>query len=164
LIKIPITRDLAHKAALMAEQIPENIRNSIEKGRNRFIGCLGEAALIEYLESKGSQVKWLSTGDYDLISNGKKLEVKTKKTKVEPLPNYECSVACYNTKQECDYYVFTRAAPKFVYILGYISPKELYQKGRKMKKGEKDTNMVGDKQFEFKADCINIYIGELNKF
>lgn len=161
---ILITRDLADIAHQKACEIPADIKNSITGGKRRFIGCLGEAATASYLKLAGHVVEYSSSYDYDLIVNGKRLEVKTKRCKSKPLPSYECSVNKFNHTQACDYYVFTRVTNEAVYLLGYISPAELKQKARLMKAGDTDTNICDGKPFQFQADCYNIAISDLHEF
>ena len=164
MIKIPITRDLAHEAFRMAEEIPFSIRNSIYKGDYRYIGCLGEAAMMQHFKNTGIKAEWSSTHNYDIVAAGKRLEVKTKRGEAIPQPDFECSVNDYNTNQDCDFYVFARALKDCVYIIGYISPQEFYDRGRFAKKGDLQPNKVNGKQFKYKADCYNVYAHELQKF
>ena len=102
----------------------------------------------------------VNTYDYDLVlDNGKTVDVKSKRTTAVPKSYYECSVAAFNVKQQCDYYAFVRVLEGFSYgwFLG-VYPKELYfQKARLLKKGDVDpTN-----NYTVKADCYNMRIYEL---
>ena len=59
-------------------------------------------------------------------AKGIKVDVKTKQTTVKPLPHYECSIAKTSSKQDCDWYIFTRVKKDLSvgWFLGAIS-KEL---------------------------------------
>ena len=77
------------------------IKNSITKGRGNYAGRLGELALAEHL---GSTVE--DSKDYDLIYDGKKIEVKTKRRAVEPKPDYTVNIAATSLHQKPDIYAF----------------------------------------------------------
>lgn len=164
MIEIKIDRDLSLEASLRSEKIPINIRNSITEGKNRFIGCLGEVAVKKHLQSMGSDVSYIGDYEFDLLSNGKRLEVKTKACSSKPLDHYECSVANFNSDQDCDYYVFTRCKNESIYLCGYISPDEFKERAVFMKKGDEDTNIVRGKKFKIRADCYNLPISSLRSF
>lgn len=137
------------------------LNNSVMEGKSNIYGAIGELALEKYLKSKNRVVDFKSTFDYDMIVSGKKIDVKTKRTTVVPKDDYLCSVAAFNTKQRCDYYVFTRVSEKkdVAYILGYISKGDFYSRSTFYKKGDIDVN-----GFVFKADNYSIKIKDLNKF
>lgn len=137
------------------------LNNSVMEGKSNIYGAIGELALEKYLKSKNRVVDFESTFDYDMIVSGKKIDVKTKRTTVVPKDDYLCSVAAFNTKQRCDYYVFTRVSEKkdVAYILGYISKGDFYSRSTFYKKGDIDVN-----GFVFKADNYSIKIKDLNKF
>ena len=95
--------------------------------------------------------------------NGYKCDVKTKRCTSKPKEYYECSVAKYNTRQDCDYYVFVRVLEKGgIYskgwILGCYPQKEYTKDSRALKKGQKD----GDNGFIVRADCYNMSISKLH--
>ena len=71
-----------------------------------------------------------STYDYDIYLCGFKIDVKTKETDYPQDPNFVVSIPILNTKQECDFYLWTFVSKKnqTAYIVGYIT-KELFFKG-----------------------------------
>ena len=98
MIKVDITQEMRDKAKEMSSEMG-TIKGSFMKGQGNIYGFLGELCFLEVM--KDAEHK--NTYEYDLVlSDGKTLDVKTKKTTVEPKPNYECSVSTWNLKQECD--------------------------------------------------------------
>lgn len=143
--------------AYQKHQALGKLNNSIRQGKGNFDGFVGENALKLFLNIPLDLEQ--NTYDYDVVYNNKTIDVKTKKTSVVPQPFHEGSVAAYNTKQQCDFYVFTRILyhengyiPKTVYITGFMPKKEYFEKARFLKKGQTD----GSNNFTVKADCYNM--------
>lgn len=135
-----------------------HLRNSITKGKSNIWGMLGEAIVAKYTGSTLAD-----TYQYDLLSpEGKKLEVKTKKTTltIPPKTHFECSVCDHNSKQKCDYYVFVRVSTNSnkAWICGQIDKNNLKSKARYFKKGDKDPR----NNYTVHASCWNLNIGELD--
>ena len=152
--EIPITYNMLLKSREKAKELGI-INNSIEQGEGALVGFIGE-----YLAQEVLGGKIVNTYEYDLIlKNGIKVDVKTKKTRFAPKDYYECSIANYNTKQECDQYCFVRVKDSLDigWFLGYIPKEEFFKKARFLKKGERD----GDNGFIVKANCWNLKIKEL---
>ena len=139
----------------------KNLKGSITNGQSNIYGALGEVIVYDYFKDKKYNIIKQNTYDYDLIINGYKVDVKTKKTSVTPLSHYLCSISDFNTKQKCDYYFFLRVKIDFTksYLLGYISKKDFYQYSFFKYKGDIDIN-----GFIFKDNCYNIEIEKLNNF
>jgi len=158
-IYVPITSSMKRIATRNANRMGR-IRNSITRGQGNSYGFLGEQitqlVLGGEIVNKGKKYNV----DYDLVlDDGTTVEVKTKKTTVEPKDYYECSVAKYNTKQKCDYYAFVRVldTKQGGWFLG-VMPKEKYFINAKfLKAGTRD----GDNGFLVRADCYNLAISEL---
>lgn len=138
------------------------LNNSIRKGQGNFDGFVGENALKLFLDLPLDLEQ--NTYDYDVVYHKKTIDVKTKKTSVIPQPIYEASVAAYNTKQLCDFYVFTRILyhengyiPKIAYLMGFMPKQEYYSKARFLKKGQTD----GSNNFIVKADCYNMFYKDM---
>lgn len=165
-ISIPITDEMMQEAKFLSSNIPR-LNNSITQGKGTLSGCLGEVATRMFLnEQYQSDAEIVGHYDYDILAKKKNLriEVKTKRCTSVPRPEFECSVANFNDKQACDYYVFTRTDSRNVYLLGFLSRQEFLKKSRQMIKGQEDTNMVHGKNFKFHANCRNVFIRDLNKF
>ena len=77
------------------------IKNSITKGGGNFAGRMGELALAKHLGLEVSDRK-----DYDMIFDGRKIEVKTKRRSVKPKPDYVVNVAATSEHQRPDIYAF----------------------------------------------------------
>lgn len=140
-----------------AEDLGDLGEGSITRGGGNYAGIFGELLFVEVFGGERA-----NTYNYDIIYEGVKVDVKTKRRSVAPEPYYECSIADYNTEQECDYYYFVSVLDNYehAWMLG------CYEKGQYMhdatfhKKGEID----GDNDYMFKADCWNLPISELNEF
>ena len=155
MVRVEITDEMLIKARRKAIDLGL-INNSIERGDGNLVGFLGEFIAQKVI---GGRIK--NTYEYDLISkDGTKIDVKTKKTSVEPKDYYECSIANYNTKQDCDEYCFVRVKNTLDvgWFLGRISKEEYFNKAKFLKKGDLD----GDNKYVVKADCWNVQIKELN--
>jgi hypothetical protein len=101
--------------------------------------------------------------DFDWISDKFKLfEIKAKERNVKPDTWHNCTVYNYNTKQRCEYYLFTSVYGDHSqgWIIGYISKDDFYQKATFFKKGQADPDERGGK-YVFPADCYNLKIEQL---
>ena len=156
MIEVQVSSDTLSKSKARAKEMG-NLKNSITKGQGNLAGFVGEQVVADYY---GFTIK--NTYDYDLVTKGgKKVDVKTKRTTVEPKPYYECSIAAFNTKQKCDTYFFVRVSNdmKTAWILGYKMKDEYFQQAKFLKKGDIDP----DNNFTVKADCYNLPIYELEQ-
>lgn len=162
MIEIKVTKEMALSAYNKSLEMGE-LKNSIRQGKGNFPGFLGEEAVKSYLNlTLGTNT---NTYDYDFLYKDKRCEIKSKATKAVPNPNYEASIAAYNTTQKCDYYIFTRVyyiptciIPRIVYIMGYIPKQEYFEKAKFLKKGQLD----GDNGYVVKADCFNLSYANLH--
>jgi hypothetical protein len=130
---------------------------SITGGAGNLCAFVGEISTHSLI---GGERK--NTKDYDLVKPPWLIDVKTKRCTSEPKPMYDCSVADFNTTQDCTHYVFTRVLEtdySTCWILGYMPRDEYYQAARFCKKGEVDTN--DRRGWRFKADCYNLEIAML---
>ncbi|CAB4122731.1 hypothetical protein UFOVP28_36 [uncultured Caudovirales phage] len=140
-----------------------HIKNSIRKGEGNLTGFLGELMVVEAFP--GAQES--NTHNYDVVRNGRKLEVKSKDRTIEPSLSYDVSVAAYNTRQAADYYLFcsllrnkNEEIPHTGFILGFLAPEDFKSKARFIQKGRLDpTN-----NWKASCDCYNLSIGDLNRF
>ncbi len=160
MIEIEIKPEWVHRAWDKARKMGR-IRHSITGGNGNFAGFLGEEIARDYLG-----VESTNTYDYDLIADGLKYDVKTKRCTSPPSPRYDCSIYAYNTKQKCDRYLFVRI--QFVdkeweeltgkaWILGYYEKEDFLANARFLKKGSLD----GFNKFKVMGDCYNMKISEL---
>jgi len=136
------------------------LNNSIRKGKGAVAAYIGEEVVKRVLNGK---IK--DTYDYDIIyGDDVKVDVKTKERTVVPMQHYNCTVADFNTKQDCDEYAFVSVLKDHssAWYLGKISKEQFYQKASFYKEGDLDPDSPPNKDFYFKADCYNIPISELN--
>ena len=153
--EVKVTVDMIENARLKSTEMGK-LRNSILKGGGNLVGFIGEQIALECLGGE-----WHNTYSYDIIlPDGKKVDVKTKQTSVKPLPEYDCSIAKFNTKKECDMYAFVRVKKDLTigWYLGSIDKKEYFKKAIFMKKGYVDPS----NNFTVRADCYNMKIKELD--
>lgn len=153
MIEVNITRDIVIQARQNAESMGA-LRNSITAGEGNLAGFIGEIVVARFLNARIE-----NTYDYDLVLDGIKIDVKTKRTSVKPQLHYECSVAAFNTKQKCDWYVFVRVKndDSKAWILGYLPKDEYYRSAKLLKKGDVDPS----NNFTVHADCYNVSISSL---
>jgi hypothetical protein len=160
MIEIEITKEMKKRAWKKAREMGV-IYNSIMKGGGNIAGFLGEEIANSLIEGTVN-----NTYDYDITSkSGIKYDVKTKRCTSAPKPNYECSVANFNTKQKCDRYAFVRVEFKSgrwgrAWLLGWLTHEEYFEKSKKLTKGQIDSS----NGFVVRADCHNVAISELRKF
>lgn len=93
---------------------------SITGGTSNVVGAIGEVIVADIIGATE-----VNTVNYDLVKDGNRIDVKTKRCNTRPQPNYDCSVASHGTKQDCDSYVFVRILTDLskAWILGSISKK-----------------------------------------
>lgn len=158
MIEVEITQDMKQRAWRKAREMGE-INNSITKGEGNIAGFLGEQVANEII--KGDIT---NTYSYDIVKDGIRYDVKTKRCTSKPKDYYECSIASLQKKQDCDIYVFVRLENingrwKRAWVLGQYYKHEYFEDAKFLKKGQID----GDNNFRVKADCYNIAISDLKK-
>jgi len=153
MIKVEITEDMIAAAKDKVIEMGK-LNNSILNGAGSIAGFLGEQIALKVL---GGQ--WENTYDYDIVVGNKRIDVKTKQTTVAPLPHYECSIAAFNTKQNCDAYAFVRVLKDLSvgWFLGVSEKDAYFNAATFMKKGDIDPS----NNFTVRANCYNLRIDKL---
>ena len=154
--EITITLDMIECARQKCTEMGV-LHNSILRGRGNLAGFVGEQIALQCL---GGEIN--NTFEYDIVlPDGRTVDVKTKQTSVRPLPEYDCSVAKYNTKQDCDFYAFVRVKGDLTigWYLGMIEKDTYFEKAQFLTKGEVDSS----NGYKVKADCYNVKIKDLNQ-
>jgi hypothetical protein len=161
MIEVKITEEMKQRAWRKAREMGK-LNNSITKGEGNISGFIGEEVANSLIEGVVT-----NTYDYDITSGDQQLitwDVKTKRCTSPPRDYYDCSVAAFNTKQNCDRYVFVRVmftknrwGP--AWVLGWYDKNKYFKDARFLKKGQIDP----DNNFKVKADCYNISIKDLKK-
>lgn len=151
--KIGIKPEWIEEAKQKAERLG-TLKHSFMNGAGNLIGYLGE---IVIRESIGAEAR--NTYHFDLIKNGFKIDVKTKLCSTEPKENFECSIAAYNTRQECDYYVFVRIIKDLstAWVCGAIKKEDYFSMSKLYKAGYQDLS----NGMTFKVDTYNLPINKL---
>ena len=154
MIQVKITPEIIARAKKKAATVG-NLQGSITGSLSHVVGAIGEVIVADAIDGTHS-----NTYDYDLVRDGERIDVKTKRCNTRPFPHYDCSVAAHGAKQDCDSYIFVRILTDSsqAWILGHISKKEFYTKATKYKRGDVDPA----NGFTFKADCYNLPISELS--
>ena len=161
-IKLKITDDMLDQAQRRNKGAYNS--NSFMAGAGNVVGFLGEYMV----QSIRSDFEFKDDFNYDFISKGRKVDIKTKKQNVptDPLGMYEASIADESLHQKVDYYVFCRVywdnikkTYPFGWILGVISKEKYFKNARRLKKGEKD----GSNGYIVKNNCWNISYDKLDK-
>jgi hypothetical protein len=152
--KFIVSESAIQRVRARAEKLPI-LNNSIRQGEGSLVAYIGEEVVKNVLNGEIQD-----TYDYDIVYQNTTVDVKTKERTVAPKPYYECSVADFNTKQDCDEYAFVSVLDtlKEAWYLGKISKPDFYAKAVFHRKGEVDPA----NNFTFKADCYNIPISLLS--
>jgi len=151
--EIQINSDYMSRAREKASSVGI-LQGSITGGTSNVVGAIGEVIVADIIGATEA-----NTFNYDLVKDGNRIDVKTKRCNTKPQSNYDCSVASHGTKQDCDSYVFVRILTDLskAWILGSITKQEYYAKATRYKKGQVDPS----NGFTFKTDCYNLPISKL---
>ena len=132
------------------------IHNSITRGAGNLAGFIGE-----YLAQSIYGGVLDNTYAYDLkLPDGRRMDVKTKITSVEPKMDYMCTVSAFQIDYDCDGYIFTRVLNSYsiCWVLGHISKTLFLDKSTFHKKGTRDKNTT----FIYRADSYDVPISVLD--
>jgi hypothetical protein len=135
IIEFNISKEMYSRAFQRAEAMGA-INGSVEKGKGNLIGFLAEEVVSLYLN-----VPILDTRDYDMIYNNVKIDVKAQGCTARPEQNYEVTVYNWNTRQECDIYVFVRVEKyqkNKAWIVGWQGKEQYFTNAVLYKKGDVD--------------------------
>jgi hypothetical protein len=174
MIKLDFDQSMIDEAVKKAEELG-SINNSITSGRGNLAGYLAEIALTKHLGCKNiSCDKGRDKYDYDLIKNGRKIDVKTKRRTVDPKPFFEVSIAGTSKHQKTDTYAFISITFKekrgmgsqtqyygveSIWLCGFMSKEDYFDKAIFWKKGAVDPS----NGFKVHADMYNMPISSLGE-
>ena len=174
MIKLDFDQSMIDEAVKKAEELG-SINNSITSGRGNLAGYLAEIALTKYLGCKNiSCDKGRDKYDYDLIKDGRKIDVKTKRRTVDPKPFFEVSIAGTSKHQKTDTYAFISITFKekrgmgsqaqyygveSIWLCGFMSKEDYFDKAIFWKKGAVDPS----NGFKVHADMYNMPISSLGE-
>jgi hypothetical protein len=161
MIEVEVDNRMRQIARERAERLGK-MRGSIRKGAGNLIGCIG-CELVKKLYPFAVEVSERHSNllRIRIIDNRFFfVALKGKGTKVEPKPEYDCSVtATAKEKQKCDFFFFTRVNYEYTkgWVLGFMPREEYFARARFLKAGEYDAT----NKYNAKADCYNLKISEL---
>lgn len=101
----------------------------LDHGSGQYVGILGEIAFGIFLRDVDNlpfEHCGFTSYNCDFIAGGLKIDVKTKACNTPPLPHYTVHVTESQKDKDCDIYVFCRASPDTVYLLGWIPKAEFW--------------------------------------
>lgn len=174
MIKLDFSQDMIDRAIVKANTLG-SINNSILKGRGNLAGYLGEEALAPYINAQiVSNNRGLDKYNHDLLlQDGHRIEVKTKRRTVAPMPHYDVSVAKTSKHQQPDIYAFisleferaTSNHPKKYYglkrvwLCGFMGAYDYWDAAKLWKSGQIDKR----NNFKTHVDMYNLEISKLYK-
>lgn len=134
---------------------------SIRGGAGHYYAKIGEIMVSEYYDWKH-----VDTYDNDVYASRTNLrvEVKVKQRTVKPRAHYLASVAAYNTKQDCDNYLFCSVVgDRELYIIGWYPKPSFISDATFYRRGDPDPQSPPGQDWRFRADCYNIPYARLNQ-
>lgn len=112
--------------------------------------------------------------DYDMLLDGNRIDIKSKKRTVPLAPFHDISIADYTTKQQdCQTYAFcsirldrVSKVPLEFYYAGYMGKREYLKQAVFKRKGEPDGgNLKPDgSEFLIVEDCWNLKYSQLHQY
>lgn len=137
MIDLPIIQEELELAQSEAKKMG-SLRGSILNGQGNEAGFLGELAVHRYFGYLDSRRN--NTFNHDLILGGFRFDVKTKRRKVLPKPEYYGTVPAYQN-QDCQGYIFTSVQyedkiPIKVTLCGWLGKSSFLRDSVFFKKGD----------------------------
>ena len=158
MIGIDITPSMIKKAQSDADSVGV-LNNSILQGKGTLAGKIGEEIAVR---SFGAEI--VDSYSYDVMMQGKKVEIKTKRRKRIPESDYEVSIARTSAHQalDADTYLFISLTmngdiPVKGWVCGEMPVSEYFDRARLIRKGEIDHS----NNFVCQTDMYNMFISEL---
>jgi hypothetical protein len=154
IIEFDISKEMKSRAFQRSQSMGA-LNGSVEKGKGNIIGFLGEEVISSYLN-----VPIVDTYDYDMVYKNVKIDVKSQGCTARPEQNYEVTVYDWNTKQDCDIYVFVRVEKhdnNKAWIVGWEGKEKYFTKAVLYKKGDVDPS----NNYLYKSDKWNVEISKL---
>jgi hypothetical protein len=140
MIELNVNQDDIVLACAEAEKIGA-LKRSILLGKGNKTGILGELSVVRYFGNDAA-VR-VSTYDHDILINGIKFDVKTKRRTVVAKSEYNAAIPEYQLKQKCDCYLFASlriagGVPVGITLCGWISKSNFVKKSRLVQAGSRD--------------------------
>jgi hypothetical protein len=133
---LEITEEQRAEAYARASKV-DAIDGSLLGGDGKKVGSVGE---IVFRDKFGGTLMPRLTYDYDILLNGKKLEIKAKTRSVVPKFFYSCTIQASSDHQMFDYLVFITVNKEhtIAYVEGYISREDFYKAAKLCPKGTRN--------------------------
>ena len=177
MFKVPYTIEMVQQARKEAIELGA-LNNSILKGAGNVAGFLGEIALASFLNAdRISNKEGKEKYSHDILWNGKRCEVKTKRRLKPPLPDYDVSIAATSLHQRSlvEKYLFVSLelessrydsniggkvykGLKEIWFLGHKTAEEYFKLATFYPKGQ----VTGSNNFRTVRDMYNLEIKKLD--
>lgn len=170
---LPFDNEMIRRALGKARKIG-NLRKSILNGKGILAGLLGEEVLAQHLNAI---IVSRTSFNHDLmLPCGKRIEVKTTRRTVPPLPHYNAVVKWTAMQHQVpDVFAFmsihfgmsmnragergrTYYRPQTVWLCGFMEPDDLVKHGKILNKNDSDSP-----HFKTSAKMVTIPIGALRE-
>jgi hypothetical protein len=126
----------------------------VSSHRKNMVGFIGELLFLQLFGGEH-----IGGYDYDIILDGRKIDVKSSECSNAPKPHHVAKVFCGFSQQQCDYYAFFKLKKDWLqaWYVGALSKREFLSKATINKKGSilPGTNIVA------KADQYQVKISDL---
>ena len=139
LIEVKITPELVERAKKKTAHVGV-LQGSITGSASHVVGAIGELIVADLTGATEA-----NTHDYDLILDGKRIDVKTKRCNTRPFPVFVRIL------------IGGQAYGSHAWVLGEIDKRDFYKNATHHRRGDVDPG----NGFVFKADCYNLAISEL---
>ena len=164
MLEIEYHHDMLRQAVVKSEELGA-LNGSFTKGQRQWVGLLGEYATKYHFRYLLEDTE--NFYNNDLTIAGRKVEVKSKLHKFRLKDDFEWSLAESSKHQKPDYYFFVSVYCnkdnlrdiKHIYLAGFISYKDFWDKAVFYKKGTKHAN-----DFISPVSHYNIFQHELDQF
>ncbi len=137
--------------------IHENTRNGRGEAGSKY-GSYGEVMALQWLDDNGVSYEFTDTIGYDLLIEGRKVEIKTKQRAAQPKPEYSVCVRDYTRDiQKVDWYIHVCVYPKPDFktaaIVGWHTPAMMQKHG-----SQRTPDHVGKNGTSPDANTMNMQI------
>ena len=151
------TKSDRSKARRLADKMGV-LYGSFTGGAGNVTGMMGEIAVMATL--KKAKLVSETSRTHDIEFKGLTIDVKSKKCKSKPLPEYTASVVHKKNKLKSDVLLFTRVHENLmlVWVLGWLPTDEFYKNATPIEAGTREG------QFVHRVAGYHIAISELRPF
>lgn len=143
IIRVPITEAMRREMRATASTKVLN-RRTLVNTEGLLAGRAGEIVIQTYFPLLAHSSEAQDRSGFDFIApSGVRIDVKAKgNVKSVPREDFDCTVPEYQTRLDCDAYIFVRIAHDFTcaYIMGYIRKAEFLKAARIVRDGERYNN------------------------